>query len=278
MIGSQLQQFNPTIYYAFDAWNHADNKNSIHEHDFFEISILLEGEAHYCINHLWQTIHSGELMLFNPHVQHGEEQLPNTSSHQLHIGLGDFQLEGCKRNFLPLAQPLFIQQPYQAKILDCAWQLVNEFNHSNGQFNLICKGLILEMLGFILDSLDTEQATENNQTKNSRLAQVVPLIMTYMDNNYAQDITIEQLATAHFISPTYLSRIFKEVTGISPISYLIQVRLERASELLANETYTIKEIAKAVGYEDAYHFSKSFKKQYGISPSQARKKNGNFFH
>ncbi|WP_312729295.1 helix-turn-helix transcriptional regulator, partial [Enterococcus sp.] len=68
-------------------------------------------------------------------------------------------------------------------------------------------------------------------------------------------------------SPTYLSKIFKEATGVSPINYLIEIRLKRAKDMLKNDNLTIKEVASAVGYQDAYHFSKSFKKLYGVSPS-----------
>lgn len=63
------------------------------------------------------------------------------------------------------------------------------------------------------------------------------------------------------------------MTGVSPINYLILIRLQQARQLLMTEEYPIKEIARAVGYEDAYHFSKSFKKQYGVSPSALRQKN-----
>ncbi|MFC7055034.1 helix-turn-helix transcriptional regulator [Enterococcus alcedinis] len=97
--------------------------------------------------------------------------------------------------------------------------------------------------------------------------QVVQLITTYMENNYAKEISIEQLATLYYVSPTYLSKIFKDLTGVSPINYLIQIRLKNAHQMLEKQDLTVKEVAKAVGYEDAYHFSKSFKKHFGISPS-----------
>ncbi|EGO8073496.1 helix-turn-helix transcriptional regulator, partial [Enterococcus faecalis] len=55
---------------------------------------------------------------------------------------------------------------------------------------------------------------------------------------------------------------------VGPINYLIQIRLNHAKELLKNDSLSVKEVAKTVGYEDAYHFSKLFKKYYGKSPSQ----------
>ena len=69
----------------------------------------------------------------------------------------------------------------------------------------------------------------------------------------------------------YVSRVFKETTGESPISYLIRVRLVKACGLLAGNGASVREIARQVGYEDAYYFSKLFKKYYGVSPMEYRR-------
>ena len=60
------------------------------------------------------------------------------------------------------------------------------------------------------------------------------------------------------MTPTYLSKTFKAATGVGPINYLIQIRLNHAKELLKNDSLSVKS-SKTVGYEDAYHFSKLFK-------------------
>ena len=135
------------------------------------------------------------------------------------------------------------------------------------------KALVMEMMILILRSLEKKErlSDETQASQNDRMHQVVQLIMTYMENNYAKDISIEQLATLYYVSPTYLSKIFKDLTGFSPINYLIQIRLKKAHELLTTDDLTVKEVAKAVGYEDAYHFSKSFKKHFGTSPSLVKK-------
>ena len=76
-----------------------------------------------------------------------------------------------------------------------------------------------------------------------------------------------------YLSPVYISKIFKEETGESPINYLIKIRLEKARDILIkDDNSSIKSIANEVGYEDAYHFSKLFKKYYGISPLYYRKR------
>ena len=264
-----LESFNPELLYAFDLWNLPDNESALHHHDFFEISIILQGEVLYFIDGKWKILRSGDILLFNPGVEHAEKQLINTYSHQLHIGIKNFKLHGLKENHFPNSESLLSIQDNQLKIFDKAWQLIEEFNQQQTNFHFIGRALVMEMMILLLRSLEKgEQIQESNLSNQSdRMNQVVQLITTYMENNYATDISIEQLASLYYVSPTYLSKVFKDSTGASPINYLIQIRLKKAHQILTTQELTVKEVAKAVGYEDAYHFSKSFKKHFGISPS-----------
>ena len=100
---------------------------------------------------------------------------------------------------------------------------------------------------------------------------VVEQIMNYIEDHYSEKISLDQIAENMYLSPFYISRIFKSETGNAPIRHLINIRLEKAKELLeGGYEGSIQEVAAQVGYDDAYHFSKLFKKRYGISPSQAR--------
>ena len=88
-----------------------------------------------------------------------------------------------------------------------------------------------------------------------------------------QPIPARTIAENMYLSPFYISKIFKSETGDTPIRHLINIRLEKAKELLEDGcAESIQEVAASVGYDDAYHFSKLFKKHYGMTPSQARKK------
>ncbi|WJH37586.1 helix-turn-helix transcriptional regulator [Paenibacillus sp. CC-CFT747] len=71
---------------------------------------------------------------------------------------------------------------------------------------------------------------------------------------------------------TYLSKIFKQQTGLSPMNFLLKIRMERA-RLLLEKPLTIEQVASSVGFSDALYFSKQFKKWYGASPSDYRQEN-----
>ena len=70
------------------------------------------------------------------------------------------------------------------------------------------------------------------------------------------------------ISPYYFSKIFKEGTGENFIEYLTNIRIEKAKELLGNSDYSMKEICVMVGYSDPNYFSRSFKKNVGVTPTE----------
>ena len=237
--------FNPEILYAFDPWNEETHPYNCHHHEFLEISILLEGESEYIVQGQQYHATAGTVFLFNPRTEHGEQQKAGTYSHQLHIGISNLYLEGLARNVFPNKSALL------------------DLSHLHGAF--------LELLVYILRSLavDQENKIETRLSKTEkRKRNLVNHTIYYLETHHDEEITLEQLAEMLYVTPTYLSKTFKAATGVGPINYLIQIRLNHAKELLKNDSLSVKEVAKTVGYEDAYHFSKLFKKYYGKSPSQ----------
>lgn len=93
-------------------------------------------------------------------------------------------------------------------------------------------------------------------------------ITKYIDENYTSDITLEDVAGQFFITPQYLSKLFKENTGKNFSEYIISMRLTKAKELLDTTNMSIKDISYNIGYNDPNYFSRLFKKEMGISPSE----------
>ena len=85
-------------------------------------------------------------------------------------------------------------------------------------------------------------------------------------------ISVEEIARYTYLSTTYVTKIYKEITGDTPINYLINLRMNKAQEILREGHFSVQEVAKQVGYEDPYYFRKLFKKRYGCSPSEYKKK------
>lgn len=90
--------------------------------------------------------------------------------------------------------------------------------------------------------------------------------INFIEQNFQNDISIEDVAAVCGINRSYLGRIFRTSTGHSPQEFLIHYRMTKAAELLKLTTLSIGDIGSAVGYENALHFSRAFKNVYGVSP------------
>ncbi|MFD0712876.1 response regulator [Paenibacillus sp. GCM10027626] len=108
--------------------------------------------------------------------------------------------------------------------------------------------------------------TLRHSGKNS----IVETVKRYIDARYAEAISLDTLAREVFVSPVYLSFLFKQVKGMNVTDYLTQVRLDRAKELLRGASVKTYEIARLVGYQDEKYFSRLFKKKVGMTPSEFR--------
>ncbi|MEN8904373.1 MAG: helix-turn-helix transcriptional regulator, partial [Clostridiales bacterium] len=95
---------------------------------------------------------------------------------------------------------------------------------------------------------------------------------------YKDQITLNQVAEHIYLSPYYMSRLFKKELGKNFSEYLIEVRIKKAKELLKDVRYKIYEIAYMVGIKDAHYFSRIFKKYVFLSPSEYRDLNTNVLY
>ncbi|MGG1517699.1 AraC family transcriptional regulator [Paenibacillus oryzisoli] len=114
-----------------------------------------------------------------------------------------------------------------------------------------------------------QRIRQDFEKQDIRLKQAISKVVDEIQRNYAADLSLDQFADEHNLTPLTLSKAFKKATGINFINYLTDVRIHRSKELLAETDYKINDIAEAVGYQPTY-FNRIFKKQEGITPSQYR--------
>ncbi|MBQ6322832.1 MAG: helix-turn-helix transcriptional regulator, partial [Lachnospiraceae bacterium] len=111
----------------------------------------------------------------------------------------------------------------------------------------------------------------NRKEKQSET--VVSKAKNYILENYASDISLDDVSREVNVSPYYFSKLFKEEAGENFIEYLTGIRMEKAKQLLLQEGRSIKEIGMLVGYGDPNYFSRIFKKQTEMTPREFREKN-----
>ncbi|WP_223068568.1 AraC family transcriptional regulator [Paenibacillus caui] len=105
----------------------------------------------------------------------------------------------------------------------------------------------------------------------ARVQRVVKQMIHYMTSQYAYPISIEDMCSGLGYNRAYLSRVFKKGTGLSPVTYLLKLRIDKARHLLRDRPdLSTQQIAASVGLTDPLYFSRQFKRFYGESPSQYR--------
>lgn len=101
---------------------------------------------------------------------------------------------------------------------------------------------------------------------------VISFVLDYLNHHYGEDINLNLVADKLNLTPGYLSSIFKEKTNINFSEYLNNLRVERAKELLVNVDLRIQDIAMQVGYQNVNSFIRMFKRRYGLTPGEYRKR------
>jgi AraC family transcriptional regulator len=96
------------------------------------------------------------------------------------------------------------------------------------------------------------------------------LAIEFMHDNFGRELSLEEIASAAYLSEYHFARLFKRITGVTPHLYLANLRLERARKLLAESALPIVEIAAMVGYQSQSHFTKVFKGITGVTPRAYR--------
>ena len=137
----------------------------------------------------------------------------------------------------------------------------------------LCRPRFEELISLLLRNifiLISRNLIGANRADNS-LENEVELAMHYFRENYRSEINVEDYALSRGMSASNFYRVFKQISGSTPLQFILKLRLSNAQNLLENSNLTIAEIASAVGYENPLYFSRLFHKHICVSPSEYRK-------
>lgn len=130
---------------------------------------------------------------------------------------------------------------------------------------------LMQELASLLEHVMEDGWKTGRHIKHSKSREELVLIKEYLDSNYQDKITLDQLAQRFYINKYHLARIFKEQYALSINRYLIQTRISHAKQLLRFTQLPVEEVGRQCGIEDPNYFSRIFRKVEGMSPAQFRK-------
>lgn len=277
-LGITVDNFNPKILYTFEEKFNIKSNVRYHCHDFLSVIYILSGSCMYNISDIPHKVKKGDLLIFNPGVYHGKVLTDESEILEFQAGFQNIHIKGLPPNYLidNTVSPIVNVSKFEADIIKCCTEIISEQGKHEPGFELILKSLGMKLLAILIRAtFDGDALKEKNSldVKSYDRTAIVNSILEFINYNYMYELSLDIISQNMYLSPMYISKIFKDETGDSPINYLIKLRLNKAKEALLEGQSSIKDIANTVGYSDVYHFSKLFKKYYGCPPSVFKKSN-----
>lgn len=247
--------------------NHIPRAMHTHENRA-EFVYIVEGNGNHIIGNQQYETHAGDLLIFNSGVPHEERAAKDASLHYFTCGISHLKLRGLEPNFLISEQivPVVRVGEYAERIQALFTLLNNEVFSGEDMAGETARYLMIALVTLVLRAVK-----ESGRTQSNVRMELGTRIKQYVDQHYLEPINMSGLSEALGISQFYLSRVFKERTGFSPMQYIINRRIGRAQSLLISTDLSVTKIAEQCGYDNPNYFNLLFKKIIGMAPGAYRK-------
>ena len=248
-------------------------------HEQIEILYFHRGEATvYCENRAY-NVKSGEVIIVNPYEQHQltyksgqplydclmidaslyqSKSLPTQAERYLHL-LSDTHV--CFNNYIA----------DDKEFVQCIDSICKEMKNKEIMYELAVKSHVYNMLICLFRRHVFKGSSFRQLVENAERHDRIKPALDVMKSKLAEHISLEELAGACHLSSSHFCRLFRQITGCSPIQYLLDIRLQEGATLLKRTDNTITQVAYNVGFDDVGYFSKKFKEKFGVSPTQLKK-------
>jgi len=245
----------------------------MHRHEnTAEIYFMTSGHGDHLIDSRKYSTKSGDILVYNSGVLHSEYSGPDNIMKGLCCGIKNLKLKGLPENhLLPSYQAQVIPSgeyaEYIAALMD---HMFKQANNASPETPEICNHLLVSLV-LLITQLNSQRTSLDDLLEDHKEHLLYQSIKEYIDQNYMEDISLNSIAGHFNMSSYYLSHLFKECTGYSPIQYIIHRRIGEAQNLLIHTRGSVTYIAGTVGYGNSNYFVTLFSKLVGITPKQYRR-------
>ena len=253
----------------------------LHWHAELEIVVIKKGTGLISVDFEKRTVSSGDIVFIRPGQLHSIEQNGARKMEYENIILkpellisGEADL--CARQFIrPLMKGelrcvsfLTPAVPGYPEISDCISRIDHLCEKRPDGYQLAVKGFLFQLVFLLLSHRQKKSTSPALQTKS---LEKIKTILKYVEEHYADHITIDDMAAITFYSKSHFMKFFKAHMGTGFIEYLNDYRLTIAERLLRTSDATVLEIAEKSGFDNLSYFNRMFKRKYGQSPGKQRK-------
>ncbi|WP_424767951.1 AraC family ligand binding domain-containing protein [Paenibacillus sp. sgz302251] len=239
-------------------------------YDFYLMHIVLEGKGKFICEGQTHMLGAGHTFLIEP------EQLISYESD----GEDPWRYRWVAFNGNQAAELVLSAgiKAVQQVVLSTNWrradglfrQIYETFRRGDGAADMMAVGYLYLLLAEYKTLLHP-QSGNTLRTSQAESDHLLKQVVHYLSTQYAQPVSIEQMAESLGYNRAYLSRLFKQRTGASPVTFLLKLRIDKARHMLRERPeLTVEQIAASVGLQDALYFSKQFRRMHGQSPTAYR--------
>lgn len=263
----KLEKMNIQLLYITQAKYDVDWHSIKHTHHFTELFYVMRGEGSFLVEDEKFAVKEDDLIVVNPNVAHTEISVPDTPLEYIVLGISGLQFLSEEKDEV-YDYSVHNYYDYKHEILFYLRTLVEEIKNEDENYEAITQNL-LEIL--ILNILRrTKKKIQIKATK--KVTKECRFIEQYINEHYAEDITLQKLSDLTYLNKYYIVHVFKKYKGLSPINYLIERRIEEAKNLLETTNYSVSKISDIIGFSSQSYFSQTFKKEMDMTPNQYRKR------
>lgn len=258
---------------TFEIFNYNDEARQydipIHHHDFYEVYFYLKGNIHFMIEDKTYSLAPGDIILICPGEFHKKIVSPEASDERIVLWIDRRFLSGlhepgenlcrCFESGIKLIRTTPMERSF---IQNIAAELVSEYYGHEYCSNLASTGLFIRLMVEI-NRVCLSRSIQKIDSLTSHA--LVSNVLSYIGNHYAENITLDSLATEFFVSKYHLSHEFSDVVGTSVYKYIILKRLASARQLIL-DGMSPGTACHECGYSDYSNFYRAFRSLYGTNP------------
>ena len=235
-----------------------------HTHNHLELFYIIGGKGQFLIQDQLYPVNVNNLVMINPNVPHTEVSLNAQPLEYIVLGIDGIELQTSETSN---GQFSILDQFESVEISGCLRNILREMEMKSTGYKDVCQAymeiLIIRLMRNTALAIPTEpQAVSTNRQ--------CAAIRRYIDLHFKESLTLEQLADEGHMNKYYLSHAFKREYGISPINYMISLRIRESKYLLAETDLSMSQIAQLLGFSSLSYFSQVFRKTQGLSPMEYR--------
>ncbi|MEG2288049.1 MAG: AraC family transcriptional regulator, partial [Ruthenibacterium sp.] len=214
-----------------------------------------------------QSVGGDDLIIINPNVEHTESSAMSNPLEYIVVGIDglEFQFEGDAEE---LGYMVLNYRENRDELLFYLRELLSEANAQPQQHEEVCQHILQVLLIKILRGRHLTMTITPVRRGNKECAAA----RRYIDEHYAESLTLDMLAELAHVNKYYLVHTFNKEYGITPINYLIDRRIRESKYMLSNTNHSLSQIAHVLGFSSPSYFSQSFRKLTGMSPMEYRKR------